>query len=260
MQHFHDGSHAHSTLIYRLEKGSGTFCAKHPPGRSGKRFPTPFPADVKKDEWGGVLSRPGVVEEACMKIRTALLLVVAVICGTAGSRMSKRLFSQQPVEERVVVFVARDYLPAGTVLREPETLFEETTLPKDQEPENAVRHLGQLKGRRLGKPLKADEVVTAGFLVEEVPEGVAILKKEGRQAVAIVVRESAGFLLLPDSRVDVICTANGGQVVAQKLLILGIDGGADRQTVTLAATAEEATRLRQAATQGALRLVLRSPE
>jgi len=26
------------------EKGSGAFCAKHPPGRSGKRLPTPFPA------------------------------------------------------------------------------------------------------------------------------------------------------------------------------------------------------------------------
>jgi hypothetical protein len=25
-----------------LEKGSGTFCAKHPSGRSGKRFLTPF--------------------------------------------------------------------------------------------------------------------------------------------------------------------------------------------------------------------------
>ena len=30
-------------LVRRVEKGSGTFSAKHPPGRSGKRYLTPFP-------------------------------------------------------------------------------------------------------------------------------------------------------------------------------------------------------------------------
>jgi GTP-binding protein HflX len=34
------------TRQWRLQKGSGTFCAKHPSGRAGKRFPTPFAGRV----------------------------------------------------------------------------------------------------------------------------------------------------------------------------------------------------------------------
>jgi Flp pilus assembly protein CpaB len=201
-----------------------------------------------------------------MKLKTAILLIVAVACGTAGSRMSKRLFSKPTAEERVAVLAARNYLPAGTVVRDSETLFEETTVPLGLEPEDAVKRLGQLKGRRLSKPLNAQAIVTTGILEEEEPEGVAALKKEGRQAVAIPIGDSGGYYFLPESRVDVICTvikdgqAPEARIVAQKLLILGLDGAADKQTVTLAATAEEADKLRQAAAQGALRLVLRVPE
>jgi Flp pilus assembly protein CpaB len=201
-----------------------------------------------------------------MKIRTALLLIVAVICGTAGSRMTKRLFPKPLGEERVTVLVARAYLPAKMVLREPEVLFEETTVPRDQEPEDAVKRLGQLKGRRLCKPIDANAIVTASSLAEDEPEGVGLLRKEGRQAVAIVVSELAGYFFLPDSRVDVVCTmTEEGQspaprVVAKKLLLLGVDSTAEGQSVTLAATAEEADQLRQAATLGTLKLVLRSPE
>jgi DNA helicase II / ATP-dependent DNA helicase PcrA len=38
-----EGTLPHHRSVADAEKGSGVFCAKHPPGRSGKRLPTPFP-------------------------------------------------------------------------------------------------------------------------------------------------------------------------------------------------------------------------
>ena len=47
------GFRAFSAVTPR-EKGSGTFCAQHPSGRSGKRYPTPFPSLEKGPAFGNV--------------------------------------------------------------------------------------------------------------------------------------------------------------------------------------------------------------
>ena len=45
----------------REEKGSGTFCAKHPSGRSGKRFLTPFPPQSRRETIILYAGAPGAV-------------------------------------------------------------------------------------------------------------------------------------------------------------------------------------------------------
>jgi len=61
-----------TVAVERPEKVSGTFCAKHPPGRSGKRYLTPFPAEGARDRLLGAtlaIIAPG---------RTAFLTVPGV--------------------------------------------------------------------------------------------------------------------------------------------------------------------------------------
>jgi len=203
-----------------------------------------------------------------VKLKTVLLLAVAVACGTAGSRLTKRLFSS-PTEttdagtERIVVFAAKEALTQGTVLREPDRLFEERTLWSNEEPPRAVRRLHQLRGRRLIKALEAQAIVTADCLAEEEDEGPERLKREGRQAVAVPVKALGSVLFLPQARVDIVWTGSGPmasetRTVAQDLPLLGVQPERDGKTIaTVAAKREDAEKLAQAATQGTLRLVLR---
>ena len=201
-----------------------------------------------------------------MKARTVVLLVAAVIIGTAGSRMSKRLFSgppaPEPIVENVSVLIAKQPLPAETVLREPERMFEERALPKNEAPANAVVRLYQLRGRRLARAIEAKAIITVDALVNEFVERTESLKKEGRQAVAVPVQSLGNYVLLPQSRIDLIWTRKAGgiaesRVIAQDLPLLGVQGKAGGAIVTVAAKRDDVEKLSQATTQGSLKLVLR---
>ena len=205
-----------------------------------------------------------------MKARTIALLVVAVVIGTAGSRMSKRLFSgppePEPTVENVGVLLAKQPIAAGTTLREPEKLFEERTLPKNQAPAKTVGRLYQLRGRKLARAIETNAIVTADALVDEEAESLELLKKEGRQAIAVQVQSLGNYFFLPQSRIDFIWTTTAGgitdsRVIAQDLPLVGVqrkEGGA--AIVTVAAKRDDAEKLSQAATQGTLKLVLRAPQ
>jgi Flp pilus assembly protein CpaB len=203
-----------------------------------------------------------------MKFKTVLLLVIAVILGTAASRISKRLLSSpppdaEPVAESISVFVAKKPIRAGTVLREPDRVLEERTLIKNDAPAGTISRLFQLRDRRLTKDIEANAIITADYLADDEVANIELLKKEGRQAVAVQVQSLGNYLFLPKSRVDFIWTAPAGaipesRVIAQDLPLLGVqtkDGGA--AIVTVAAKRDDADKLLQAATQGTLKLVLR---
>src|SRR5437660_11830341 len=94
------------------------------------------------------------------KFKTILWLALAVALATAGSRLTKRSLAgptegRDPVAEPVAVLVAKQSLAAGTVLREPDRLFEERTIAAGEAPPTALRQLHQLRGRRLLKALDA---------------------------------------------------------------------------------------------------------
>jgi Flp pilus assembly protein CpaB len=202
-----------------------------------------------------------------MRIQTVGLLVVAVVCGTAGSRLAKRLFSSPPattpeVEQRVTVWAAKQPLSAGTIFRDPERWFEERSIVKSEVPDKSVNRLYQLRGRRLARALDNQAIVTTEHLAEEEREGAALLKQEGRQALDIAVVLPAENLLLPDARVDVLSdrrtdpASAEASLIARHLPLLGVRP-VDKQTVlaTLAVTPAEAQQLRQAAAVNPLRLV-----
>jgi hypothetical protein len=80
-----------------------------------------------------------------------------------------------------------------------------------------------------------------------------------------------GGFVLPNTRVDVMCTTRGtdasARIILQNMLVLAVDTQDQRdektrsiigQTVTLAATSEEATRLSLAQSVGELRLLLKN--
>jgi Flp pilus assembly protein CpaB len=203
-----------------------------------------------------------------MKIKTVLLLAVAVGCGTAGSRMAKRLLSrphEERAEETVVVLAAKQPLPAGTIIRDPDRVFEERTVAKSQAPGKSIKKLSLLRGRRLIRNLEAQALVTTESLEEQEREGLELLKKEGRQAVVITVAPLGSELLPPEPRVDVVLATPGGSIaeapiIAGDLPLLGVEqSSADSLKATLAATPEDAQKLERAAGGGNLRLRLRQP-
>src|SRR5262249_6439115 len=143
-----------------------------------------------------------------MKMKTVALLVVAVVLGTVGSRFCKRLFSNttgaHQEQENVVVLAAMQPLAAGAVLQEPDRLFEERRLAKNEAPAQAIHKLYQLRGRRLAKAIDAQAIITVDTLVDEEGATLELVKREGRQAIAIVVQPPSGQLFVPQTRVDVI--------------------------------------------------------
>ena len=202
-----------------------------------------------------------------MRIQTVVYLIVAVVLGTAGSRLAKRLFSSPPeaapaVEEHVTVWAAKQPLSAGTMFRDPDRWFEERTIPKSEEPEKALKRLYQLRGRRLARALDNQAIVTTNHLVEEEQEGAALLKKENRQPLDIPVSIPGNEILPPDARVDILSerradsTSAQAASIATNLPLLGVRP-VDQQIVvaTLAVTAAEAQQLRQSQV-GNLRLRL----
>jgi Flp pilus assembly protein CpaB len=200
-----------------------------------------------------------------MKIKTLLLLVVAVVCGTAGSRISKRLFSStpEPEAEMVVVLAAKHPLASGTLLSEPERLFEERKLAKSEVPDQAVQRAQQLRGRKLAKAIAAQALVTVDCLTEEEIQEWNPSKKEGRQAIEIPVRALGSIFFWPQARVDVIWTANAtrseSRLIARDVQLLSLQTVRQGRVIaTVGVKHEDAEKLKQAATQGSLKLVLRS--
>jgi Flp pilus assembly protein CpaB len=206
-----------------------------------------------------------------MKIRTVLLLVVAVVCGTAGSRLTKRVFSGPPDapsdadNEPVLVLAAKQKLSAGTVLNDPSQVLEERTVARRESPEGAVHQLQQLRGRRLARPLEAQAILTAETLVPE--SSFDGQRTNGRQAVNLSVPSLGDTYFLPEVHVDVVCTIAGAssqeeaRMVAQDVPLLGVQTAPQNPTgpatVTVLARREDVERLQQAAAAGSLRIVPR---
>jgi pilus assembly protein CpaB len=217
-----------------------------------------------------------------MKPKTMILMVVAVVCGLAASYMTSRVIAERnsaPSEgevEKVTVLVARQKIPTGTLIKDPEKYFEEKAYTKGDEPKKAIRGWDQVKDRRLNKPLSEGQFVTADELMDPKLVGIEAILPAGMRAVALKVNAAsivAGFVL-PNSRVDVVQTLRGGEhsstkTILQNMLVLAVDAVKDRpddkgnllaSTVTLAAKPEDAQKLRLAEAIGELSLSLRGAE
>lgn len=214
-----------------------------------------------------------------MKPKTVVLLVIAVSCGLAASYMTNRLLAergkQEPVvEEKVNILVARKNLPLGTLLKNPEELFEEKPFIKGQEPKKAIKSFEQLKDKRLNKALAAEQFVSLEDLMDKSMDGLGAVMPKGMRAYGIKVTAdgTSGGFVLPNSRVDVVWVQRKGdndssaKIILQNVLVLAVDTlnvrPEDKQahiasTVTLAVTPTQAERLCLAEQLGMLKLTLR---
>jgi pilus assembly protein CpaB len=216
-----------------------------------------------------------------MKPKTMMLMVVAIGCGLAASYMTSRLLAERnnvPAEEaRVKILVAKAKVPAWIPIKEPEKYFEEREVPESAVPKRAMKEFKDVKDQRLSQALSEGEFVLTDKLVNSEQVGLIAKLPSGMRAIALKVNAEslAGGFVLPGYRVDVVCTTrgnaaeSGSKIILQNMLVLAVDTNANRDpnsttilgnTVTLAATPEEAQRLSLAQAMGELRLTLRTPD
>ena len=208
-----------------------------------------------------------------MKPKTMILMVIAVGCGLGASYMTSKLLADRqtgPAEEMVPVLMAKVKVPGWTPIKEPEKYFEVKMLPESAVSKSSLKSFDDVKDQRLNKPLDAERAAMQGDLLSKEQQSLADSLAPGMRAIAVkVTAESvAGGFVLPGTRVDVVCTTRNSdptaKVFLQSMLVLAVDTQSDRnvetksivgQTVTMAATPEEATRLSLASSVGELRLL-----
>jgi pilus assembly protein CpaB len=213
-----------------------------------------------------------------MKPKTMILMVVAVACGLGASYMTSKLLAdrkQNDDKPTVPVLVAKTRVPGWVAIKEPEKYFDVKLFPQDVAPPKALTEFAEVKDQRLNKYIDEGKPVTHADILTKEQADLAAQLLPGQRAMAIKVNAEslAGGFVLPGTRVDVLCTIRGNDAQAkiflQNMLVLAVDTqdqrpGADNvktilgQTVTLAATPEESTRLALASSMGELRLLLKS--
>jgi pilus assembly protein CpaB len=212
-----------------------------------------------------------------MKPKTLILMVVAIGCGLGASYMTSKLLAvprdEGPAEEQIPVLVARVRVPGWTPLNEPEKYFEVKMLAESAVPKKSLRSLEEVKGQRLNKPLDPERAAMQDDLLSKEQQSLVDSLAPGMRAIAVRVNPEslAGGFVLQGSRVDVMWTTRSSdassQIILQSMLVLAIDMQDTRnpeiksilgQTVTMAATPEESTRLAVACSNGELRLLPKS--
>jgi pilus assembly protein CpaB len=212
-----------------------------------------------------------------MKSKTMILMVVAIVCGLAASYMTSRVIADRNTDsevEKVAVLVAKKNISMGTLLKEPEKLFEEKQFTKGEEPKRAIKTFDLIKDRRLNKPLSAEQFVTPDDLNDKAQDGLAGGMQKGMRAVGLKVNLDtvvAGFVL-PHSRVDIVSVVRRNEnetyskIILQNVLVLAVDAISQRPddkqsipatTVTVQVTPAQAETLSLATELGTLRLILR---
>jgi pilus assembly protein CpaB len=211
-----------------------------------------------------------------MKAKTLVLMFVAIGCGLVASYMTSRVIAERnpPADqEKVTVLVAKKNVSIGTLLKDPEDLFEEKAFTKGEEPKKAIRTFDELREHRLNKPITAEQFVTADDLSNKDDNLTGVLPP-GMRAVAIKVdaTTSVSGFVTPNSRVDIISTVRRNdsdtvtKILLQNVLVLAVDSqkavDPDKpafvgQNVTVAVTPKQAETLALAGELGTLRLALR---
>lgn len=214
-----------------------------------------------------------------MKARTIILLVVAVGCGLGASVMTSRLLADrgkaEEPEPMVKVLVAKASVVGYMPIKEPEKLFEVREIPERIAPKRPVSDLEELKDQKLNKTIAEDHLLLKDDLLNKDQMALGDHLKPGQIAVAIKVNAEslAGGFVLPGAKVVVISTESRSRdyksrMVLQDMLVLAVGDNSERDpekkslvapTVTLAATPEEAGRLKLAQAMGELSLLLKPP-
>ena len=182
-------------------------------------------------------------------------------------------------EKMVQVIAAAQDIPAGTRLKK--TDIKKISIPEKDAPKLAASLEASVVDRVLLHPLSAGETIVSTKLVSSSgADGVASMIQPGMRAVAIPIKDdsSAGGLIQPRSRVDVLFTRTGSMkealtsTIIQDVMVLSIGRVTEvtdpkmaqqqsliNRAATLMVTPEQAAKLELAKNQGKVSLVLRNP-
>jgi pilus assembly protein CpaB len=182
-------------------------------------------------------------------------------------------------EKMAPVIAAAQDLPAGTRLKKSD--IKRISVPEKDAPKLAASDEASVIDRVLLHPLNAGETIVASKLVMSGgADAIASMIQPGMRAVAVPIRDdsSAGGLIQPRSRVDVLFTRTGSMkealtsIIVQDVTVLSIGRVVDasdpkmaqqatqqNRAATLMVTPEQAAKLELAKNQGKVSLVLRNP-
>jgi pilus assembly protein CpaB len=219
-----------------------------------------------------------------MKSRTAILLVLAVICGLGAAVATSRWLNArtQAPSDTVDIWVvkAEDGIKQGAKIDKPDDLFERKSYSIKDKPKAAIEAKNadeQLKGKIVNKFLAQGQFITQKDFQEK---GDVLTPPAGMTAstIKVAAESTAGGFVLPNSHVDVIWlkSEEGGKIksriMLQDVLVLAIGHMKERpadqknsavanpDTATLAVTDQQAKDLQYWESKGKIKLALRSPE
>lgn len=206
---------------------------------------------------------------------TVTLAILAILFGLVSAYGVRRYLSNGP--SGVEVVVAKINLPRYARLQE--SNLEIVRMPASKVPDGAISAIGGAVSRLVDTTVQAGQPVLQNSLFPIDGEPIMSDKiPAGMRAVTISVNEAAALagVLLPDSNVDVMITANGnhpdfpGNVTAtlvKNVKVLATSQQRHRfsenssrplRTITLAVTAEQGNKLILAQQYGQLSVALRS--
>ncbi len=215
-------------------------------------------------------------------VRTALVLVVALVMATLASYALYLAVQQMPVREvevnSIPVVVANQDLPVGTLLTVDHVKVvawpAASPVPGAFATIEEVSDRGLIAGVVTNEPLTDSKLASreaGGGLPPSIPLGMRALSVRVNEVIGV-----AGFVV-PGTRVDVLATVQQGQqgdsiskVVVSNVQVLTAGTRYDLErartgepmpstVVTLMVTPEEAERIALAGNEGSLVLTLRNP-
>lgn len=222
-----------------------------------------------------------------MKIRTVLVVVLALICGASAMVGVSQLTSQHedaPIVETEAVVIMSKNMPRGSVLS-PEVVTV-AQWPKGSAPQGALQTVEETDGRSVLVPLVAGEpVLQAKLASKDAGRGLAAMIPRGMRAFTINtshVAAGVGGFILPGNHVDVLLTttSSGSQdptgggattTLLQNVQILAVAQRLDApdtnkmdpkdlKSITVLVTPDQAAKLDLGMNKGILHLSLRNPE
>lgn len=161
-----------------------------------------------------------------MKLKTILLLAVAVGCGLVamlGVQQSMNGGSQAEAETKVKVLMAVTDIPVGEVLTPENVVFRNVAV--DTAPENSVVTEEEYKDRSATVEILANDFVTSAKLSEPGISGPSVAIPMGMRVVTVPVNETTSHsgMMAPGDRVDVLVTyqsrSTRGQTTQTKVLL-----------------------------------------
>jgi pilus assembly protein CpaB len=216
-----------------------------------------------------------------MRTRVFTVLALAVLAGGGLAYGTYNLVNKPQATAAAVqtqpVVVAAGPLQLGAAIKEDDLRV--VQFPQGQAPEGSFTSSGELVGRGVIAPfVKNEPIIDAKLSSKEAGAGLPPLIPEGMRAVSVRVDDVIGVAgyVLPNSRVDVLATANPTDQRADtttkvilsnvQVVTAGTRIEQDQENkpvqvtvVTLVVNPEQAERLALASTEGKVQLALRNP-